>query len=71
MAGEKKYGKSKVEGEEEESWIPQEAFKIAHNYREKYGTGLTEVIINKMLRELNQVWRDRERAQIARVKLAC
>lgn len=32
LAGEKKHGKGKVEGEEEENWIPQEAFKIAHNY---------------------------------------
>ena len=62
LAGEKKYGKSKIQDEEEEeSWIPQEAFKIAHNYREKYGEGLTETLINKMLKELNKVWRDRER----------
>lgn len=61
LAGEKKYGKSSLDEEEEESWVPQEAFKIAHNYREKYGTGLTETLINKMLWELNKVWWEWER----------
>jgi hypothetical protein len=49
LAGDKKYGKAEVQGDEEDSWVPQEAFKIAHNYREKYGEGLTETLINKML----------------------
>lgn len=60
LAGDKKYGKASNNEEEEESWVPQEAFKIAHNYWEKYGTALTETLINKMLWELNKVWRERE-----------
>ena len=70
LAGPKKYGKQDPQ-EEEESWVPHEAFEIAHNYREKYGEALTETLINKMLMELNKVWRDRERRQIARVKNQC
>lgn len=71
LAGKKPYGKSECPDPEDESWIPREAFDIAHGYRTQHPEGLSETLINKMLRELNQIWRDRERRMIARVKLTC
>lgn len=71
LAGPKTYGKAECQEPEENSWIPQEAFEIAHSYRDQHGDALSEAMIEKMLRELNKVWRDRERRQIARVKLQC
>lgn len=53
---------------EEENWVPQEAFDIAYKYKQQYGNELTDTLINKLLKTLNVVWRDRERRQIARVK---
>lgn len=56
---------------EEDDWIPSEAFDVAYSYRNQYGSELTDVLINKLLKSLNSVWRDRERRQIARVKTRC
>lgn len=71
LAGPVKYGKSECDEPEDNSWIPHEAFEIAHQFRDSNGNALSETMINKMLRELNKVWRDRERRQIARVKNSC
>lgn len=55
---------------EDENWIPQEAFDIAYTYKQ-HGNELTDSLINKLLKTLNLVWRDRERRHIARVKNNC
>lgn len=57
--------------EEDNSWIPNQAFKIAHDYREKHGNEMNETLINKMLTELNKVWRERERKQVTRIRNKC
>ena len=56
---------------EEENWIPQEAFDTAYGFKLKYGNELNDTLINKLLKTLNLVWRDRERRQIARVRNEC
>lgn len=56
---------------EEENWIPQEAFDVAYSFKKQYGGELTDTLINKLLKTLNLVWRDREKRQIARVKNNC
>ena len=56
---------------EDENWIPQEAFDVAYNFKFEHGGQLTDVLINKLLKALNSVWRERERRQIARVKNNC
>ncbi len=44
---------------------------MAHDFRERHGNDLTPGLINQLLGDLNRIWRDRERKQIARVKLHC
>ena len=56
---------------EEDNWIPQEAFDVAYTYKQQNGGELTDILINKLLKSLNEVWRDRERRQITRVKTSC
>ena len=42
------------------NWIPTEAYSIANDFRVKYQGQLNETNINRLLAELNQIWRDRE-----------
>lgn len=48
-----------------EHWVPVEAFRIAQDLK---ATPLTDDIVNKVLAELNRIWRERERKQVERVK---
>jgi hypothetical protein len=59
--------KTKSTGELED-WIPAEAFNLAHSFRARYSQFLTESAINTLLEDLNKIWRNRERRQVARVK---
>ena len=71
LAGPKTYGKSEIQNEEQENWIPHEAAEIAHRYRTERPEGMSKVEVDKMMRELNVVWWDRERRMVARVKNKC
>ncbi len=51
--------------------MPQEAFTVAHEFRERHGNDLTPSLINQLLGDLNRIWRERERKQISRIKLQC
>lgn len=51
--------------------MPQEAFTVAHEFRERHGNDLTPTLINQLLGDLNRIWRERERKQISRIKLQC
>jgi hypothetical protein len=42
------------------NWIPTECFEIANEFRLKFNGQLNETNTNRLLAELNQVWRDRE-----------
>jgi hypothetical protein len=46
---------------ESEQWMPQEAFTLAHNFRDRHGNDLTPQLINQLLSDLNRIWRDREK----------
>ena len=37
----------------------------------EHGRELTDTMVNKLLAELNKIWRERERKQIARVRNEC
>jgi hypothetical protein len=56
---------------EQDQWMPQEAFSVAHEFRERHGNDLTPTLINQLLSDLNRIWRERERKQISRIKLQC
>lgn len=49
-------------------WVPQEAYRFAHEFRLKYDGRLTETLIEHLLYELNRVWNQREKKMTAVVK---
>ena len=51
-----------------ENWIPDQAYNYAHDFRNKHGDELSLELVNDMLRDLNRIYRDREKKQISRVK---
>ena len=51
-----------------ENWIPNQAYNMAHQFRKEHGDELTFELVNEMLRDLNRIYREREKKQIARVK---
>lgn len=46
---------------ESEHWMPQEAYNLAHTFRDQHGSDLTPALINQLLGDLNKIWRERER----------
>lgn len=52
---------SGVQGNFIDEWLPDEAFKVAHQFRERNGNDLTPALVNQLLGDLNKIWRDREK----------
>ena len=40
-----------------EDWVPQEAFKVAHDFRNKCALHVSTSMINQLLNDLNKIWR--------------
>lgn len=53
---------------EEENWIPAEAYRVAEAFRQEQGLALSLAQLNQLLAELNNVWRERERRQVNKIK---
>jgi len=53
---------------ENDDWIPEEAFKVAHDFRNRCASSVSQALMNQLLQDLNAIWRDREKKQIARVQ---
>ena len=53
---------------EEEDWIPEEAFKAAHDFRNRCASQVSQALMNQLLTDLNVIWRDREKKRLARVQ---
>jgi len=51
-----------------DDWVPIEAFRLGQSFRMLNNGPLTDEIINKLLTDLNRIWRERERKQIDRIK---
>jgi hypothetical protein len=49
-------------------WVPEEAFKFAHNFRLQYDGRLTDTLIEQLLFELNKIWNQREKRIIGNIK---
>ena len=56
--------------EVQDGWVPNDAYSLAHGFRKQFGNELTPDLINDMLRDLNKIWREREKKQLARLKTA-
>jgi hypothetical protein len=46
--------------EEKEDWIPEDAFKVAHDFRNKCASQVSKAMMNQLLNDLNKIWRARE-----------
>ena len=44
-----------------EDWVPDEAFKVAHDFRNKCASNVSQTLMNQLLQDLNRVWRQREK----------
>jgi len=53
---------------EAEDWIPEEAFRVAHDFRNRCASTVSQALMNQLLADLNKTWRDREKKSIARVQ---
>ena len=51
-----------------EDWIPEEAFRVAHDFRNKCASTVSKSLMNQLLQDLNKTWREREKKQISRIK---
>lgn len=54
--------------EEMADWVPEEAFRLAHDFRTKNGNKICKTLINQLLTDLNTVWKNREATTISRIK---
>lgn len=54
-----------------EDWIPEEAFKVAHDFRNRCAAQVSQSLMNQFLKDLNKIWKQREDKQIARIKSEC
>jgi len=44
-----------------DNWIPEEAFKAAHDFRNKCAANVSKALMNTLLQDLNRIWRVREK----------
>ena len=54
-----------------EDWIPEDAFKVAHEFRNKCAGQVSASLMNTFLKDMNKIWKAREQKQIARIKSEC
>jgi len=54
--------------EEMADWVPEEAFRLAHDFRTKNGNKIGKTLINQLLMDLNTVWKNREASTISRIR---
>lgn len=45
---------------EKEDWIPEDAYRVAHDFRTKCAANISKAMMNTLLSDLNKVWRARE-----------
>jgi hypothetical protein len=48
--------------------IPDRAYSLAHDFRQKHGQELSLNLVNTLLSDLNKIWRERERKTILKIK---
>lgn len=49
-----------------EEWIPQDAFKVAHDFRNKCAANVSKAMMNTLLTDLDKIWRQREDRKLQR-----
>ena len=69
--GDQKYEADPNEGfadENGDEWIPEEAYRVAHDFRNRCAANVSKALMNTLLSDLNKVWRAREKKQTSRIK---
>jgi hypothetical protein len=56
------------EDQEQQQWVPSDAFQMANQFRSEHGNDLSPELITTLLSNLNKIWQDREKKQIQRLK---
>lgn len=51
-----------------DEWIPEEAYRVAHDFRSRCAANVSKALMNTLLSDLNKIWRAREKKQISRIK---
>ena len=51
-----------------DEWIPDEAYRVAHDFRSRCAANVSKALMNTLLSDLNKIWRAREKKQITRIK---
>jgi len=46
---------------EKEDWIPEDAYKVAHDFRNKCASNISKAMMNTLLTDLDKIWRAREK----------
>mmetsp|Transcript_5009 Transcript_5009/g.8541 ORF Transcript_5009/g.8541 Transcript_5009/m.8541 type:complete len:117 (+) Transcript_5009:1-351(+) len=54
-----------------EDWIPEEAFKVAHDFRNHCASQISASLMNQFVQDLNKIWKAREQKIVARIKSEC
>ena len=54
--------------ESEQNWVPQDAYKLAHDYLHKHKGNFNSTVVDTLITELNKIWRERERNHVSRLK---
>jgi hypothetical protein len=49
------------ESDEQDDWIPEGAYKAAHDFRNKCAANISKALMNTLLSDLNKIWRAREK----------
>lgn len=53
---------------EKEDWIPEDAYKVAHDFRNKCAANISKAMMNTLLTDLDKIWRQREDKKLQRLK---
>jgi hypothetical protein len=53
---------------EKDEWVPEEAYRLAHDVRFQTSGEITPKLMNKLLISLNKIWRTREKQTEQRIK---
>jgi len=57
-----------MKDEEQQQWVPHEAFQMASHFRQVHGNDLSPELITTLLSNLNRIWQEREKKQLTRIK---
>ena len=43
-----------------EDWLPEEAYKVAQNFRNRCAGQISNSLMNTFLKDMNKIWKERQ-----------